>query len=82
MQEFTSSDFASLRIIQFQALHKNLYSWMRCFFSFIYLFIYLFFLLIVFSLSLYFLFENGIDPVFNFIMLHYLCIEMRVLHAL
>ena len=58
----------SLRIIQYLALHKNLYSWMRYIFVHFFPFIASLNTLQVFCFPLYFLFENGIDPVFSFIM--------------
>ena len=52
-----------LRIIQFQALHENLYCADAVFF-----FSHFFLSLLVFFLPLCFLFENRIGPVFSFIM--------------
>ena len=48
--------------IQSKALHENLYPRMR------YFFFHVFLSLLVFFLPLYFLFDNGIDPLFSFIM--------------
>ena len=52
-------------------LHLHLICIRGCGFFFFHFFL----SLLAFSLPLYFLFENGIDPAFSFIMSYCLCIE-------